>query len=69
MNQFKHISFTVFMLVFAVICSWGCSANGDTSPAPVVEDDVFSKTHAFDPLLNVVDFRENLPKWQQRPEK
>ncbi len=69
MNQFKHISFTVFLLVFAAMCSWGCPASGETTsvPATVVQDNVFSKTHAFHPLLNVVDVRADLAKRQQRP--
>ncbi len=70
MNQFKHISFTVFLLVFAAMCSWGCPASGETTSgrAAGVEDNVFSKTHAFHPLLNVVDVRADLAKRQQHPE-
>ena len=62
MNQFKRFSFTVFLLVFAAMCSCGYSASGETTsgPAAVVQDDVVSKTHAFHPLLNVVDVRAGL---------
>lgn len=64
-------AFVAFLLACTALCACGCSAGGGTTSgmAAVVEDDVFSETHAFDPLFNVIDVRAELAKRRQHPEQ